>query len=120
MYRSAIEMIDLNLVEWPAEYDNRGYIMLMYDLDTKNGVKTPRYSEPTEKEVKELSKKGIEVIREKYDLDEDEEIALKQIDLMKTELVNIYRFKQASGNDRFDLAPDKANKLHKQHCALAA
>ena len=120
MYKALIEMIDMNLIEWPNEYDNRGYIMLMYDLDTKTGIKTPRYTEPTEKEVKELNKKGIEVVREKYNLDEDEEVALKQIDLMKTELVNIYRFKQASGNDRFDLAPDKANKLHKQHCALAA
>lgn len=112
MFKALIEMVDMNLIEWPNEYDNRGYIMLMYDLDTKTGVKTPRYSEPTEKEVKELGKKGIEVIREKYDLDEDEELALKQIDAMKTELVNIYRFKQSSGNDRFDLAPDKAHKLH--------
>ena len=31
---------------------------------------------------------------------------------MKTELVNIYRFKQSSGNDRFDLAPSVSNKLH--------
>ena len=45
-------------------------------------------------------------------LDKDEELALKQIDLAKTELVNMYRFKQSSGKDRFDLAPDKANKLH--------
>ena len=37
---------------------------------------------------------------------------LKGVDLMKTELVNIYRFKQSSGNDRFDLAPDKTNKLN--------
>ena len=63
-------------------------------------------------EVKELNRKGIEIIREKYNLDSDEEIALKQIDAMKTELVNIYRFKQASGNDRFDLAPDKSSKLN--------
>ena len=31
---------------------------------------------------------------------------------MKNELVNIYRFKQSSGNDRFDLAPSVANKLN--------
>ena len=123
MFKALIEMVDMNLIEWPNEYDNRGYIMLMYDLDTNTGVKTPRYVEPTEKEVKDLSKKGIEVVRERYDLDEDEELALKQIDAMKTELVNIYRFKQASGNDRFDLASDKANKLHDDRayvCAMAA
>ena len=112
MYRSAIEMINLNLVEWPAEYDNRGYITLTYELNTKTGQKTIRDKDPSEKEYKELSKKGIEIVREKYDLSRDEEVALKQIDAMKTELVNIYRFKQASGNDRFDLAPAVSNKLN--------
>lgn len=123
MFRALIEMMDMNLIEWPNEYDNRGYIMVMYDLDTKTGVKTPRYVEPTEKEVKDLKKKGVEIIRERYDLDAEEEVALKQIDMMKNELVNIYRFKQSSGNDRFDLAPDKANKLHDDRayvCAMAA
>ena len=112
MYKAAIEMINLNLVEWPAEYDNRGYITLTYELNTKTGQKTLRDKDPSEKEYKELSKKGIEIIRERHDLSRDEEIALKQIDAMKTELVNIYRFKQASGNDRFDLAPAVSNKLN--------
>lgn len=123
MFRALIEMMDMNLIEWPNEYDNRGYIMVMYELNTKTGVKTPRYVEPTEKEVKELNKKGIEIVREQYNLDRDEEVALKQIDAMKTELVNIYRFKQSSGNDRFDLAPDKAGKLNDDRayvCAMAA
>ena len=123
MFRALIEMMDMNLIEWPNEYDNRGYIMVMYDLNTKTGEKTPRYSEPSEKEVKELNKKGIEIVREQYYLDPDEEIALKQIDAMKTELVNIYRFKQSSGNDRFDLAPDKAGKLNDDRayvCSMAA
>ena len=31
---------------------------------------------------------------------------------MKNEIVNIYRFEQSNGKDRFDLAPDKANKLN--------
>ena len=112
MYRAAIEMVNLNLVEFPAEYDNRGYITLMYELDTKTGQKTPRYKEPTENECKELNKNGIQIIRERYDLDVNEEVALKQIDALKTELVNIYRFKQANGGDRFDLAPSVANKLN--------
>ena len=120
MYKALIEMIDMNLIEWPSEYDNRGYITLMYDVDAKTGKKTPRYVDPTEKEVKELSKKGIEVVREQYHLDADEEVALKQIDAMKNELVNIYRFKQASGADRFDLAPDKAGKLNDDRAYVAA
>lgn len=123
MFKALIEMMDMNLIEWPNEYDNRGYITIMYDLNTKTGVKTPRYKEPTEEEVKQLKKNGIEIVREAYNLDTDEEVALKQIDAMKTELVNIYRFKQASGNDRFDLAPDRANKLNDDRayvCAMAA
>ena len=112
MYRAAIEMINLNLVEWPVEYDNRGYITLTYELNTKTGEKIPRDKDPSEKEYKDLIKMGIEIIREKHDLTNEEEVALKQIDAMKTELVNIYRFKQASGNDRFDLAPHVSNKLH--------
>ena len=39
---------------------------------------------------------------------------------MKTELVNIYRFKQASGADRFDLAPDKSSKLNDDRAYVAA
>ena len=120
MFKALIEMVDMNLIEWPSEYDNRGYITLMYDQNLKTGEKTLRYTDPTEKEVKELSKQGIEVVREQYHLDSDEEIALKQIDAMKTELVNIYRFKQASGSDRFDLAPDKKNKLNDDRAYVAA
>ena len=120
MFRALIEMNNMNLIEWPSEYDNRGYINLMYDYNKKTGVKTPRYVDPTEKEVRELEKQGIEIIRERYSLDSDEEIALKQIDAMKNELVNIYRFKQANGADRFDLAPDKANKLNDDRAYVAA
>ena len=112
MFKALIEMTSMNLIEWPNEYDNRGYVNLMYEINTKTGEKTPRYTEPSAQEIKDVSKKGIEFVREQHHLDYDEEIALKQIDAMKTELVNIYRFKQASGNDRFDLAPDKSSKLN--------
>ena len=120
MYKALIEMVDMNLIEWPSEYDNRGYINLVYDVDTKTGKKTIRYTDPTEKEVKELLRAGIEVVREPYHLTADEEIALKQIDATKTEIVNIYRFKQTSGADRFDLAPDKVGKLNDDRSYVAA
>lgn len=120
MFTALIEMTNMNLIEWPSEYDNRGYIMLMYDYNTKTGSKTIRYNEPTEKEVKELAKQGIEIVREQYHLDADEEIALKQIDAMKTELVNIYKFKQSNGNVRYDLAPDKVGKLNDDRAYVAA
>jgi hypothetical protein len=120
MFKALIEMVDMNLIEWPNEYDNRGYIMLMHEVDTNTGIKTPRYKEPSEEEVKKLNKKGIEIVQEKYDLDSDEENALKQIDAMKNELVHIYRFKQSSGNDRFDLEPDYSNKLNDDRAYVAA
>ena len=72
------------------------------------------------KEVKELLKQGIEIVREQYHLDADEEVALKQIDAMKTELVNIYKFKQSNGNVRYDLAPDKVGKLNDDRAYVMA
>lgn len=120
MYTALIEMTNMNLIEWPSEYDNRGYITLMYNYNTKTGEKILRYTEPTEKEVKELLKQGIEIVREQYHLDPDEEIALKQIDATKTELVNIYKFKQSSGGIRYDLAPDKIGKLNDDRSYVAA
>ena len=120
MYTALIEMTNMNLIEWPSEYDNRGYITLMYNYNIKTGEKLLRYTEPTEKEVEELSKQGIEIVREQYHLDSDEEIALKQIDAMKTELVNIYKFKQSSGSIRYDLAPDKIGKLNDDRSYVAA
>ena len=44
---------------------------------------------------------------------------MKQIDAMKTELVNIYRFKR-EGKDRFDLAPEKAKKMYDDRAYVAA
>lgn len=120
MFRALIEMMEMNLIEWPSEYDNRGYLSVMYEVNERTGEKTMRMKEPTSEEVKSLERQGITIIQQKYDLSADEEMALKQIDAMKTELVNIYRFKQASGGDRFDLAPDKANKLNDDRAYVAA
>ena len=43
-----------------------------------------------------MAKKGIEIVREKYDLSRDEEVALKQIDAMKTENTIFLLFKRMS------------------------
>lgn len=118
LYEALIKMIDLNAIEFPEEYLNKGYVELIYETDGKNYSKQ-RSNFPSEKEEKEMHKKGIIVETVVHHLSPDEELALKQIDMAKTELVNIYRFKQASGKDRFDLAADKANKMHR-YCASAA
>ena len=52
-------------------------------------------------------------------LDPEQEMALKNIDAMKEELVNMVRKKRESGKDSFELTPEKANKLHddRAYCA---
>jgi hypothetical protein len=111
LFESFIKMMELNLIEFTEEYLNKGYINLIYEIDSK-GQRTQRFTYPSEEEEKMLKKNGITVACHPVKLDPDEEIALKQIDLMKNEMLNIYRFKQSNGRDRFDLAPSKANSMH--------
>ena len=112
MFESAIQMMDMGLVEFPEEYNDRGYITLIYEVD-KDGNTRQRYSYPTEKEEKELARKGIIVETRQHKLSNEEEAALAQLDMLKTEICNIYRFRQPnSSKDRFDLAPDKVNMLN--------
>ena len=111
LYESLIKMMDSNLIDFPEEYMGKGYIELIYEVDAK-GNKKLRKTYPSEEEEKKLAKSKISVVTETYWLTEEEESALKQIDAAKTELVNMYRFRQSTGKDRFDLAPDKANKIH--------
>ena len=79
-----------------------------------------RYTFPSEKEERELKKKDINIETKIRYLERDEELSLKLIDSMKTELVNIYRFNQSNGRDRFDLAPDKAGKLNDDKAYVCA
>lgn len=111
MYEALIEMIDQGLIEFTEEYLDKGYINLIYEV-SPSGVKTQRFSYPTEEEEERLKKKGIDVVLSPIMLTPEEEVALKQIDLAKGELRNMYRYKQNGDKDRFDLAPDKANISH--------
>ena len=107
LFESFIKMMELNLIEFTEEYTNKGYVNLIYEVDSY-GKKTQRFTYPSEEEEKALNKKGIVVECQPVKLCVEEEVALKQIDLMKNEMLNIYRFKQSNGRDRFDLAPSKA------------
>lgn len=111
MFEEAIQMVNQNVVEFPEDYNTRGYITLIYEVD-KDGNKKQRYTFPTEKEEKALKRAGISVEITKHNLDREEEMALTQIDMMKREIVNMWRFKTSSGNDRFELAPDKISSMH--------
>jgi hypothetical protein len=80
IYTELIEMIEQDLISFPAEYDYHGYLNL-------------------------LSEKDGEVVENTYRLSLDEEQALKQIDAMKDEVTHMYKYKSSNGNIRYDLAP---------------
>ena len=119
LFEALIKMMQQNLIEFTEEYMNKGYLTLIYEKHP-SGEMVQRYTYPSEKEEKELRKKGISIETKIRHLELDEEVALKQIDSMKNELVNIYRFKQSNGRDRFDLAPDKVGKLNDDKAYVAA
>lgn len=119
LFEALIKMMQQNLIEFTEEYMHKGYLNLIYEKDA-SGRMTQRYTYPSEKEEKDLKKKGITVETKIRYLETDEEISLKMIDAMKNELVNIYRFNQSNGRDRFDLAPDKAGKLNDDKAYVCA
>ena len=111
MYEEAIQMTEQVLVEFPEEYTHRGYIDLIYEIDA-SGNRKMRTEYPSEKEEKELKRKNITIETVRHTLTDEEEKALIQIEALKTEVVNIYRFKTTNGKDRFELAPDKVGELN--------
>jgi hypothetical protein len=86
MFQALIEMMKLDLISFTENYDQKGELV-MANLDEKDALP----------------------IRHK--LTTEEELALINIDLAKEELVSIYEFKSSNGNVRYDLPPDKQNKI---------
>lgn len=115
MFEATIKMLDEGVIEFPEAYTNKGYIKLLYEVG-KNGDKKLCKRYPSEVEYEKISKAGKDIIEETIELSKEQEVALQQIDAMKTEIVNIYRYKRDTGKDRFDLSADKANKLHDDRC----
>ena len=117
MFEALIKMVEANLITFTDTYDNRGYLSInevdqntliknksaiMAQLDEENLSQT-EYEERLEEE---LSKLDISKYKT-YKLSPDEEVSLKQIDMMKEEIVNICRTKRDSGKDAFKLPPHK-------------
>lgn len=117
MFEALIKMVEANLITFTDVYDNRGYLSInevdqntlikskttiMAKLDQEN-LSQSEYEERLEEE---LSKLDISKYKT-YKLSPDEEVALKQIDMMKEEIVNICRTKRESGKDMFKLPPYK-------------
>lgn len=116
-FEALIKMIEANLITFPAEYDNKGYINIL-EVDDKIIAKHRAeiseklqqmelsQQEYEERLADEMSKLDIGNVKTKK-LSLEEEVALKQIDMMKEEIVNICRTKRDSGKDSFKLPPYK-------------
>jgi hypothetical protein len=83
MFEALIEMTKLDLISFPESYDHKG-ILNYVDDEGKSST---------------------------YKLTEDEILSLTNIDIAKEELVSIYSFKSTNGSVRYDLPPDKQNKI---------
>lgn len=116
-FESLIKMVEADLITFPAEYDNKGYINIM-EIDEKilrtkiDEIKKKLDSlELSQIEYDERLRDQVEqidtgkVITQKLNI--EEEIALKQIDIMKEEIVNICRTKRDTGKDSFKLPAHK-------------
>ena len=122
MYESAIEMTNSNLIDFTAEYDNKGYLTLFQTDDAATAKVKKEIEERLRKEklsdedfairLKEELKKSSIVKTKMVKLDPYQEIALANIDALKEELVNMRRIKRDSGKDSFELIPEKEGKLH--------
>ena len=122
IYEAAIEMMRLDLVDFTAEYDNKGYLTML-DIDEKELEKAKKDLVAQYKD-KSMSKAELERLVEEelqernlastkiYKISPDEELGLVQIDALKEEMVNMVRKKRESGKDGFDLSTEKQNKLH--------
>ena len=122
IYESLIEMLDIDVISFTADYDNKGYLTV-FEADEKKlekekkrleeklkgeGFAGNELSEKIKEELTNASFVNTKVVK----LDQFQEIALANIDAMKEEMVNMVRKKRDSGKDSFELTPEKANKLH--------
>ena len=116
-YEALIKMVEADLITFPAEYDGKGYINL-FEVDEKTkkrktdeikakldklNISQAEYEEKLQDELDKIDLGKVKM----YRLSIDEEIALKQIDAMKEEIVNICRTKRDSGKDAFKLPSHK-------------
>ena len=122
IYEAAIEMMRLDLIDFTAEYDNKGYLTML-DIDEKEMAKAKKdlIAKYKDKSMSkgELDRLVEEELQERnlastkiYKLSPDEELGVVQIDSLKEEMVNMVRKKRESGKDGFELSTEKQNKLH--------
>ena len=107
LFDALSEMINQNLFLFPAEYSGKGYIML--PKETGKEIEVNNEGKIT---------KEKEINYNKIKIDNNQGLALKNIDLAKEELVHIYRTKSSNGNYSYNLQKDVENKMHddKAYC----
>lgn len=108
MFDALIEMLNLGLIEFTETYDMKGFIMI------------PKNIENEYVDDKKNIKKEIEVDYIKKILTFEEELALKNIDLAKEEMVQTYRFDGTNGAYRYDLPEDKKRTMHDDRAYVMA
>lgn len=100
MFDALVEMLGLDLISFTDEYDLKGQLTLFETSEIE-------YEDENKNKQKDLTS-----TQKIYKLTADEEMALKNIDLAKEELVNIYRYDSPNGGKRYSLSPDKESKMH--------
>lgn len=130
IYEALIELLNQDKISFTSGYDGKGYLTI-FDIDEKKlekakasiakklekqNLSEEEYDEKFQEELNKIQSVNTRIEK----LDWKDELALNNIDALKEELVNMIRKKRDSGNDSFELTPEKANKLHKQHCANVA
>ena len=84
MYDALVEMIGLGLITFTVEYNGKDFVFLNGDEDEGKA----------------------------HMLSNDEKASYTQMDLLKEEVVNMYRFEGTNGSHRYSLPPDKERKMH--------
>lgn len=130
MYEAAIELTNQNKISFTSVFDNKDYLTVfdvdqnMLDKEKKKLIEKYKKQKMTDEEidakVREELEKMQSVKTKTIKLDWQDKLALANIDALKEELVNMVRKPRESGKDSFELTPEKANKMHKHHCANMA
>lgn len=134
MYEALIEMLNQDKISFTATYDNTGSLTL-FDMDNdlvqkekkkieerlkKKNLPQEMFNAQVAQELGKVQSLTSKVVK----LDWQEELALANMDALKEELVSIVRRPRESGKDSFELAPERANKMHDDRassvCAHAA
>lgn len=93
MVDELIELFQQDLIRLPKEYSGSGYITLLKENDGEQNT----YNRS---------------------LSFEEEIALMNIDILKTEMTSMFKFENTEKTTKsYALSKDKESVMHKQHCA---